>query len=146
MRAICHKFVPWGSPNLNFRSRAQFAISYRGVWNDIQMRFSHFRNKTLGVLQQDRAPNRLRTSNSLFTGIGDSRLLTCLGVSKKRDDDRHVVFCLSRVFGVCTSRFCPVEAVGAQLGCFFYVATPGLCPRVAHLFDRQLRSGFSQVP
>ena len=79
-------------------------------------------------------------------GIGDSRLLTCLGVSKKRDDDRHVVFLFVSGIGVCTSRFCPVEAVGAQLGCFFYVATPGLCPRVAHLFDRQLRSGFSQVP
>ena len=97
-------------------------------------------------VQQDRALNRLHTKNPLLMGIGDSRLLTCLGVSKKRDDDRHVFFCLSRVFGVCTSRFCPVEAVGAQLGCFFYVATPGLCPRVAHLFDRQLRSGFSQVP
>ena len=98
------------------------------------------------MLQLDRLVNRLRTSNYLFAVIEDSRLLTCLGVSKKRDDDRHVVFfCLSRVFGVCTSRFCPVEAVGAQLGCFFYVATPGLCPRVAHLFDRQLRSGFSQV-
>ena len=90
-------------------------------------------------IQLDRLLNRLHTKNALLMGIGDSRLLTCLGVSTKRDDDRHVVFLF--VSGIWGLYFTLLLSRGSWSSAGV-LPHPGLCPPVVRLLHRQLRSGF----